>query len=129
MFISWKIFPFLLQNRRAKEKRLKEEEIEKMRMNSRTLPLSTSLPSVIPSLMNLVKMDTSNSTTNSQSSLIKHLSLLGPSLSRMELPNVYSFPRSSSLPSSSISLAESLFKSSHNLHLFQPPMQHFSSPT
>src|SRR5699024_8958122 len=98
------------QNRRAKEKRLKEAEIEKLRINSRSLPLSSNaFPSVIPSLVGLVKVDSSDCATSSQSSLIKHLSLFGTGLSQLDLGNPCPLPRSSPSPSSSMSIAESLF--------------------
>lgn len=120
---------FVAQNRRAKEKRLKEAEIEKLRLNSRTLPLSSSplsTTSVIPSLMGLVKTESPSYPINSQTNLIKHLSLLGPNFgmtnSSFNHPSTSSsstcLQRSTSMVDS-VALAHSLFDPNNNLHLFQ----------
>ncbi|KAH9529806.1 Homeobox protein MSX-2 [Dermatophagoides farinae] len=69
------------QNRRAKEKRLKEAEIEKLRLNSRSLlHLSSSVnhrgmhPSIIPNIANLAHTRMLNSLTTSESSTQQHQS-------------------------------------------------------
>ena len=64
------------QNRRAKEKRLKEAEIEKLRINSRSLGLPPTMPpAVLPGLVGLVKMDPTGALT-AHTNFLKHFSLL-----------------------------------------------------
>ncbi|KAH9398666.1 Homeobox protein MSX-2 [Tyrophagus putrescentiae] len=118
------------QNRRAKEKRLKEAESESSNVswrsvqmvNSRTFPQS---PSAIPNLMGLVKVDSSCEPIGAQSNLIKHLSFFNPNFQRAEMAN----STAATYSANSLAFAESLFKNSSNLHLFQPPLNFSRSGT
>lgn len=110
------------QNRRAKEKRLKEAEIEKLRINSRPMSIPSTISPMIPGFVGLVKVDTPTLST-CQLNILKHLSLIN-SNHQSKLDTTMLNQIDHYAPSvSSINLAESLLKSNSSFQLFQQTLK------